>query len=43
MVKQAYVIESAEDVDPAMRFIQIYVEGDDFALTDEYYKGGIKW
>jgi hypothetical protein len=43
MVKKAYVIESPEDIDPAMWFVQIYVEGDDFALTDEYYKGGIKW
>ena len=43
MVKQAYVIESPEDVDPDMWFVQIYVEGDDFALTDDYYKGGIKW
>jgi len=26
-----------------MRFIQIYFEGDDFALTDEYYRGGIEF
>lgn len=43
MVKMAYVIEDPKDVDPKMWFIQIYVEGDDFALTDDYYKGGIKW
>ena len=43
MVKQAYCIESPEDVDPRMSFIQIYVEGDDYVLTDAYYKGGIKW
>jgi len=43
MVKQAYIIKSPEDIDPRMSFIQIYVEGDDFALTDDYYKGGIKW
>ncbi|NMC87061.1 MAG: hypothetical protein GYA69_01250 [Candidatus Moranbacteria bacterium] len=43
MVKLAYCIESPDDIDPAMWFVQIYVEGDDFALTDEYYKGGIKW
>lgn len=43
MVKQAYVIESPEDVDPDMWFVQIYIEGDDFAVTDDYYKGGIKW
>jgi hypothetical protein len=24
------------------RFIQIWVDGDDFALTDEYYRGGVK-
>ena len=43
MVKLAYCIESTDDIDPAMWFVQIYVEGDDFALTDDYYKGGIKW
>jgi len=25
------------------RIIQIYVEGDTYALTDEYYKGGVTW
>jgi hypothetical protein len=25
------------------RFIQIWVDGDDFALTDEYYKGGLEF
>ena len=25
-----------------MRFIQIWIDGDDFALTDEYYRGGVK-
>ena len=43
MVKMAYAIESPTDVDPSMSFIQIYIEGDDFALKDDYYKGGIKW
>lgn len=43
MVKQAYLFEDQDDVDPKMWFIQIYVEGDDFALTDDYYKGGIKF
>lgn len=43
MVKQAYVIESPEDIDPKMSYIQIYVEGDDYALTDDYYRGGVKW
>jgi hypothetical protein len=28
--------------DPEMRFIQIWIDGDDFALTDEYYRGGVK-
>lgn len=43
MVKQAYCIDGPDDIDPNMWFVQIYVEGDDFALTDDYYKGGIKW
>ena len=43
MVKQAYLFEDSQDVDADMWFIQLYVEGDDFALTDDYYKGGIKW
>lgn len=25
------------------RFIQIYVDGDDFALTDDYYRDGVRW
>lgn len=28
---------------PVMRFIQIWVDGDDFALTDDYYRGGVTW
>ena len=43
MVKVAYCIEGPNDVAPNMWFVQIYVEGDDFALTDDYYKGGSKW
>lgn len=31
------------DVDPDLVVVQIYVKGDDFALTDEYYEGGITW
>ena len=31
----AYVI-------PRMRFIQIWVDGDDYALTNEYYRGELK-
>ena len=26
-----------------MQFIQIYVEGDDYALDDDYYKDGVTW
>ena len=42
-VNQAYCVkETGIDVS-GMRFIQIYVEGDeDFALSDDYYKGGVK-
>jgi hypothetical protein len=39
-VKQAYGREAAYLI-PPMRFIQIWVYGDDFALTDEYYRGGV--
>jgi hypothetical protein len=42
-VNQAYLIEELGTDVSGMRFIQIYVEGDDFALLDEYYKGGVKW
>lgn len=42
-VKQAYCIEKPEDVDANAWYIQIYVEGDHFALTDEYYRGGVRW
>ena len=41
-VKLAYPGQ-AEDESVPMRFVQIWVKGDDFALTDEYYKGGVKW
>lgn len=41
-VRQAYGSEVAYFV-PPMRFIQIWVDGDDFALTDEYYRGGVTW
>ena len=33
-VKLAYL----NDIEPEMWFMQLYVEGDDFSLTDEYYK-----
>jgi len=42
-VKQAYLIEKPEDVEPNAWYIQIYVEGDHFALTDEYFRGGVRW
>jgi len=41
-VKLAYG-EGVAYVIPRMRFIQIYVEGDDYALIDDYYRGGVKW
>jgi len=25
------------------RIVQIYVEGDDYVLTDDYYRGGVFW
>jgi len=28
---------------PGIRFIQIYVEGDDYVLLDDYYRGGVRW
>lgn len=31
------------DVDPDLVVVQIYVKGDDFALTDAYYEGGVTW
>ena len=42
-VKQAYCIVQPEDIDPNAWYVQIYVEGDNFALTDEYYRGGVRW
>ena len=38
-VKLAY----PEGIEPGMRFIQIWVDGDDYVLTDEYYRGGVRW
>jgi len=43
MVKLAYCIEDPKEVDSKMWFVQIYIEGDDYALTDDYYKGGVNW
>jgi hypothetical protein len=39
-VKQAYGSAIAS-VYPEMKFIQIWVDGDDFALEDSYYEGGV--
>lgn len=39
-VKSAYGPGIA-DVKPEVRFIQIWVDGDDFALEDDYYVGGV--
>ena len=41
-VKLAYV-EDGPGIEPGMRFVQIWVEGDDFALEDAYYRGGVRW
>jgi hypothetical protein len=41
-VKEAYGSEVGLYI-PQMRFIQIWVDGDDYALTDEYYRGGVAW
>ena len=40
-VKSAY--DHGEGVDPGLVVVQIYVKGDAFALTDEYYRDGISW
>ena len=41
-VKQAYEGLDLEKIADVINFIQIYVEGDNFALEDDYYKGGVK-
>jgi hypothetical protein len=41
-VNQAYIIPGP-GITPGMRIIQIWVDGDDYALTDEYYRGGVTW
>ena len=41
-LKSAYD-DVGSGLDPDMKLIQIWVKGDDFALMDEYYQGGIKW
>ena len=42
-VNRAYETKKYGLETPGMRFIQIWVDGDDFALTDEYYRGGVKF
>ena len=41
-VKLAYGSGVTEAM-PGIRFIQIYVEGDDYVLMDDYYRGGVRW
>ena len=43
-VKLAYPYDNnqGEDIKNA-RIVQIWVEGDDYALEDDYYLGGVKW
>lgn len=31
------------EIKPNMLFIQMYTDGDNFALTDDYYRGGVRW
>lgn len=44
-IKQAYNTNdfSIEELPEDFPFLQIYVLGDDFALEDEYYKGGVAY
>ena len=42
-VKQAYDGMDLEKIEDVISFIQIYVEGDDYALDDDYYKDGVTW
>lgn len=32
-----------EEINDDMWFVQMYVEGDNYVLADEYYRGGITW
>ena len=41
-VKLAYGSDVATEY-PGIKFIQIYVEGDDYVLMDDYYRGGERW
>jgi len=42
-VRLAYLVEEMGTDLTGMRFVQIFVQGDDFALVDAYYRGGVKW
>ena len=41
-VKSAYGAGVAFVI-PKMRFIQIWVDGDDYVLMDAYYRDGVRW
>lgn len=42
-VNQAYETKKYGLQIPGMRFVQIWIEGDDFALEDTYFEGGVKF
>lgn len=31
------------EIEPDMLFIQMYTDGDNYVLTDDYYRGGVRW
>ena len=35
--------DGVADIIPRMRFIQIWVVGDDYVLMDAYYRDGVRW
>lgn len=39
-VKLAYY---PSEIEPDMLFIQMYTDGDNYVLTDDYYRGGVRW
>ena len=41
-VKLAYGSDVAATY-PGIKFVQIYVEGDNYVLLDDYYRGGVRW
>ena len=40
---EAVRLAYGDEVQAKIPFIQLYVLGDDFALDDEYYRGGVTW